>query len=124
MKTILFALAAILSVSTIKAQVQIAHTKWKGTLMFDAPTDLILDFKKDTLTVYNASDKSTIEEMFYSASDTSFTIQKIWGQSDCGNDTKGQYHFEIKEGVMYVKTNADDCYSRSTYLNLSKWTKM
>lgn len=122
MKKIIFLLTIVFSATALNAQ--FTNTKWKGTLMFDTPTDIVFDFKKDTLAVLFASDNSEIEEMTYTATDTSFTIKKVWGQSDCNNDTKGQYHFEIKEGVMSVKTIADDCYSRSMYLNGTKWTKM
>jgi hypothetical protein len=122
MKKIVLLLMIVFFVTASNAQ--FTNTKWKGTLMFDSPTDIVFDFKKDTLTVLSASDNSVIEEMTYKATDTSFTVQKTWGQSDCNSDTKGQYHFEIKEGVMYIKTIADDCYSRSMYLNETKWTKM
>jgi hypothetical protein len=122
MKKIIFLLMIVFCATALNAQ--FTNTKWKGTLMFDTPTDIVFDFKKDTLAVLYATDNSEIEEMTYTATDTSFTVKKIWGQSDCNNDTKGQYHFEIKEGVMYIKTIADDCYSRSMYLNGTKWMKM
>lgn len=122
MKKIIFTLAIIFSATAVKAQ--LTNTKWKGTLMFDTATDVVFHFKKDTLTVSYASDNSIIEEMTYNATDTLITVRKIWGQSDCNNQSKGQYHFEIKEGQMYLRTVSDDCYSRSMYLNDSRWTKL
>jgi hypothetical protein len=109
---------------TITMKAQLANTKWKGTFQFDRPTDVVLEFKKDTVTAFMADDNSMLETMTYTVNDTSFTIQRVWGQSNCNNDSKGQYHFSIKEGVMYVKIISDDCDGRSIYLNNSKWMKM
>lgn len=121
MKKIFLAMTILLFASAINAQ--LTDTKWKVTLALDTPIDVIFNFKKDTVTVFYAADNSVGEQMSYTATDTSFTLQKIWGQSDCANGSKGQYHFEIKEGVMYVKAITDDCDKRGIYLSGS-WTKM
>ena len=63
------------------------------------------------------------EQMTYTETDSTFSIQKIWGESDCSNGSKGSYHFEIKEGVMYVKAIADDCDRRAMYLG-GEWKRM
>lgn len=121
MKKFVIAMTVLLITSVVNAQ--LTNTKWKVTLALDNPIDVIFNFKKDTVTAIFVTDNSIGEEMTYTATDSIFTIQKIWGQSECGNDSKGQYHFEIKEGVMYVKAIADDCERRATYLSGS-WTKM
>ncbi|HWI89980.1 MAG TPA: hypothetical protein VNT20_01845 [Flavisolibacter sp.] len=121
MKKIVFALAILLSATAVNAQ--LTNTKWKVTLAMDNPIDIIFHFKKDAVTAFYAMDNSVGEEMTYTATDTSFTIKKIWGQSDCANGSKGEYRFEIKEGIMYVKAISDDCEKRGTYL-AGSWTKM
>jgi hypothetical protein len=121
MKKMILAFAFLFFVTAVNAQ--LTNTKWKITLALDNPIDVIFHFKKDTVTAFYAADNSIGEQMTYSVTDTSFTIQKIWGQSDCSNGSKGEYHFEIKEGVMYVKSISDDCERRSTYLS-GIWTKM
>jgi hypothetical protein len=121
MKKIFFVLAILLSITAINAQ--LTNTKWKVTLALGNPIDVIFHFKKDTVTAFYAADNSIGEEMTYTATDTSFTIKKIWGQSDCGEGSMGEYRFEIKEGIMYVKPMSDDCERRATYL-AGSWTKM
>lgn len=121
MKKIIFALVILLSATALNAQ--LTNTKWKVTLALDNPIDLVFHFKKDTVTAIYVMDNSVGEEMTYTATDTSFTIKKIWGQSDCSNGSTGEYRFEIKEGTMYVKLVSDDCERRAIYLPGS-WKKM
>jgi hypothetical protein len=114
-------MAVLFVAATVNAQ--LTNTKWKVTLALENQIDVIFSFKKDTVTAFYAIDNSVGEEMTYTATDTSFTIQKIWGQSECSVGSKGSYRFEIKEGYMYVKAVSDDCERRALYLS-APWRKL
>jgi hypothetical protein len=122
MKKIIITALVILAAAVANAQLK--NTKWKGTLQLDNPMDLILNFRTDTLLASMAQDGSVIETMSYSATDSTFTFEKISGQSDCSTGSKATYRFDIKENALSVKTISDACDARSYYLNNTKWTKM
>jgi len=122
MKKIVISMLLILAVAVANAQLK--NTKWKGTLQLDNPMDVILDFRTDTLLASTVQDGAVIETMSYSATDSTFSFQKISGQSDCSDSSKATYKFDIKENVLSVKTISDDCSGRSFYMTKTKWTKM
>ena len=121
MKKILFILLTTIVSASAFAQLQ--HTRWKGTIKGDNPRNVILDFKKDTVVLYTVSDSEIVETMIYTASNATFTVQKIEGQSDCDNATPGKYGFEIKADKMLIKLIIDVCSDRSSALDTTKWTK-
>jgi hypothetical protein len=102
---------------------QLTNSRWKSTVIIDAPVNAIFDFRKDTCMVYTVADSTMIETMIYSKDDTSFTLKKIDGQSDCDNNTPGKYRFKISNDILYLKMIADDCYDRSSVIDSTKWTK-
>ncbi|MGI8951640.1 MAG: hypothetical protein ACR2FN_08650 [Chitinophagaceae bacterium] len=116
-------LLLLLSSSTFLVHAQLTNTKWKGTLKLDNPLDAFFDFKNDTLFVTSVADSSTIEIMTYTANDSSFTIQKISGQSDCDGTTVGKYKFKIDNNGMNIVLISDDCDDRSSVLNNTNWIK-
>ena len=102
---------------------QLDNTRWKATLIIDEPVNVIFDFKKDILSLYTVADSTMIETMNYTKDDTSFTLTKIDGQSDCDNSTPGKYRFKIKNGKIEIKMISDDCYDRSSVIDNTTWTK-
>lgn len=108
---------------SVSLKAQLENTRWKSTLYINEPINVILDFKKDTVSVYTVADSSIIETMTYKQNDTSFTLLKIDGQSDCGNDVKGIYHFLLKQNVLTIQLLNDDCYNRSYALQNTEWKK-
>ena len=119
-KITFFLLVSILSCS-IRAQ--LSNTRWKGTIKGDNPRNVILDFKKEGVSVYTVSDSEMVETMTYTMNDTSFTLKKIEGQSDCDNNTLGTYRFRKSKDSMFVKMISDACDDRSSALNETKWIK-
>jgi hypothetical protein len=119
-QTFFILLSAVLSASAIA---QLKNTRWKGTIKGDNPRNVILDFKKDTVVLYTVSDSEIVETMTYTASNATFTVKKIEGQSDCDNSTLGKYGFEIKGDKMFIKLITDVCSDRSSALDTTKWTK-
>lgn len=102
---------------------QLDNTRWKATLIIDEPVNVIFDFKKDILSLYTVADSTMIETMNYTKDDTSFTLTKIDGQSDCDNSTPGKYRFKIKNGKMEINMISDGCYDRSSVIDNTTWTK-
>ena len=121
MKKIMFFFAFSIFSSSLFAQLD--NTRWKATLIIDEPVNVIFDFKKDILSLYTVADSTMIETMNYTKDDTSFTLTKIDGQSDCDNSTPGKYRFKIKNGKMEIKMISDDCYDRSSVIDNTTWTK-
>jgi hypothetical protein len=113
----------IFAVATV-ANAQLSNTKWKGTIQADEAIDVIFHFSKDTLTVTNTGDASTIEVMTYSAKDTILNFQKVNGQSDCSTEIIGKYKYEMKNGEVTFMLLDDSCEQRSAVLNNSRWTKV
>ncbi|HTQ64338.1 MAG TPA: DUF3471 domain-containing protein [Puia sp.] len=119
-KIIFFSSVCILSFSV---QAQLKNTRWKGTIKGDNPRNVILDFKNDGVSVYTVSDSEVVETMTYTMNDTSFTLKKIEGQSDCDNNTLGKYRFRKKKDSMFIKMISDACDDRSSALTETKWIK-
>ena len=121
MKKIMFFFAFSIFSSSLFAQLD--NTRWKATLIIDEPVNVIFDFKKDILSLYTVADSTMIETMNYTKDDTSFTLTKIDGQSDCDNSTPGKYRFKIKNGKMEIKMISDGCYDRSSVIDNTTWAK-
>jgi hypothetical protein len=111
----------LLSLPSFSLLAQLGNSRWKGTIRGDEPRNVILDFHKDSLSVYTISDSSMVETMTYSAKDGVLALKKIEGQSDCDNSVIGKYGFEIKGDIMYVKLLEDPCNDRSFALDTTKW---
>jgi Domain of unknown function (DUF3471) len=116
-------LVFILAVFTSTLFAQLENTRWKTRVIIDNPVNVIFDFKKDTVSLYNLADSSTIEIMSYTTNDSSFTLLKIDGQSDCDNSTPGKYSFRIQNDSMFMKMISDDCDDRSSVINNTGWKK-
>jgi hypothetical protein len=102
---------------------QLENTKWKATLIITEPVNVLFDFKKDVLSLYTVADSTMIETMSYAKDDTSFTLTRIDGQSDCDNSTPGKYRYKIKNDKIEIKMISDDCDDRSSVIDNTTWTK-
>ena len=115
-------LIAAIVFTGIVANAQLANAKWQGTLQLNSPTDVILDFKADTLEAITVEDNQVIELMKFAVQDSVLSIWKISGQSQCG-DAESKYKFEIKENELTLTLLSDDCPDRSGVLDGTKWKK-
>jgi hypothetical protein len=117
MKKSLFCLVLVTLVGgSIKAQ--LANTKWKGVLKLDDPVNVAFEFGKDTLTVINLDENSILETMVYTVTNSTFTLRKISGQSDCDSSTPGKYKYEIKDSALTMTLVEDACEDRGVLNNL------
>jgi len=115
------ALILLIFISCASAFAQLENTKWKTTVDIDGPVNVIFDFKKTTVEIYRLADNSLIESMTYTHNDTSFTLMKVNGQSDCSNATPGKYRFVLMPDAMLLKVIKDDCYDRSSVIDGTQW---
>ena len=120
MKKISFLLLA--SITSLSVFAQLENTRWKSTVTIDGPENVIFDFKKNTVALYRVADNSMIETMTYTHNDTSFTLKKVEGQSDCDNATPGKYSFKIAHKKMLIKLIKDECFDRSSVIDATQWS--
>lgn len=106
---------------SIKAQ--LANSKWKGVLDLGSPVNVSFEFGKDTLAVMNLDQSSVLETMIYKVTNSTFTLVKVSGQSDCETSTIGKYKYEIKENTLILTTIEDVCEDRGPVLNNLKLVK-
>ena len=121
-KIIILALVLFVTIST---HAQLANTQWKGTLKIDEDVPAIFDFGKDTLKLTRFTNNMPIENMLYSVIDSTITLRKTEGQSDCDNEVVGKYKFSIRGDALSLQLLSDACDDRSSVLNnisLAKFT--
>ena len=101
MKKVLLSLIVI--TACISAKSQLANHKWQGTLQIDnQPTNVTLDFKKDTVNALFTDSGELLENMLYTAKSGVVTFQKVSGRSECGSDIIGKYKFVLKnDSILY-----------------------
>jgi hypothetical protein len=120
MKNVSLAIIAIFVFASASAQLK--NTRWNTTLEINGSVNTMFDFRKDTVLVYTVADSTMIEKMTYSSDDTSFTLMKIEGQSQCDN-IPGKYGFTIKENNLSLKLLKDECYDRYNVLENTIWVR-
>lgn len=91
-------------------------------MQINGPLNTLMDFRKDTVLIYTVADSNLIERMTYTSDDTSFTLLKIDGQSDCYKEP-GKYHFAITGDNLVLKLLADECYDRYSVIQNTTWKK-
>lgn len=90
------------------ANAQFANTFWKGQFNIPDPTQMILQFKTDSLCL-NYPDSTPFETMSYKISYDTLTIRKLDGQSECSYDQDATYEIKIKDNKLFVTPLNDDC---------------
>lgn len=122
MKKIVFCLLLVtLASGSIKAQ--LANTKWKGILPLDGPVSVSFNFGNDTLIVMNLEQNSTIETMTYKTNNSTLSLVKVSGQSDCDNTSIGKYKYEIKNNELLIILVEDPCDDRAPYIDKLRLVK-
>jgi len=110
--------------AAISANAQLANTSWKAKVTIDDTVTVVFDFGKDVLRVYRFANNVPLENMSYTATDSTFTIKKIDGQSDCDNDVVGKYKYRIKGNTLSIKIISDPCDDRSHVIENTNWSKL
>ena len=107
----------------INAHAQLQNSKWKATLQLNEPVDVVFIFSSDTLTVVSAENNESLETMVYTISDTTLTMRKLEGQSNCDTDVTATYSIKISGDEMQLSLIKDECYDRSGVINHLKLHK-
>ncbi len=105
------------------SQAQLENTQWWNRMLLEEPTNVIMRFKKDTVTVYTAADNSVVEVMAYTVKNGQLTIRKLEGKSDCGDSIPGVYKISQVSDKLQLAVVSDDCTDRSSVLDKSTWRK-
>ena len=114
-------LAVLLTLSGF-AKSQIQNTRWERTLPIDGDVNSILDFRNDTAALYTVADSSIVEVMSFSHTDSSITLVRLFGQSEC-DTLPGKYRYTIQGDSLTLTMLSDNCYDRSSVIDGTKWRK-
>jgi len=111
------------SLVLISAKSQLSNTRWKVTLNLEGPRNVILDFKKDTVSAYNLSDSTVLETMKFTTLNDTLSLIKIEGQSGCDSYTIGKYLYKMDKDKIFLKLVSDACLDRSSVLDTTIWLR-
>jgi hypothetical protein len=101
MKKCLFISLAQISVLMAVSQISISNTKWLVHTEMPQPRDLVLDFKKDTLRIFEQG-RETSSAAFLQHND-SLLIRKLSGNSPCPVGSEGWYRIEwLENGEKFL----------------------
>ena len=114
MKKSLIIIFSTFLVSIATSHAQVTNTKWKGILNLDGPTQVIWQFDKDTVQIFNISDSSLVEKMTYKTEPGFFMITKVSGISSCDTSTIGKYKFSIRSDSLFIAPFTDPCNDRAS----------
>src|SRR4051794_25208151 len=103
-----FVCVLLLTIFTAAANAQLTNSKWTGIIKVDNDINVSFNFGKDTLVVYNRDDNSVIETMTYKSTNSTFTLIKTSGQSDC-DSAPGKYQYETRENALIITLLEDPC---------------
>jgi hypothetical protein len=122
MKKMIIILIAFFITGTTHAQ--LANSSWKGTLNLDSPLNTFFNFSSDTLEVLNQEDNSNLETMKYTITDSVLTLQKLYGQSQCGGDIIGMYKCKITNDHLFLNVISDSCDGRKYAIGTMELSKV
>ena len=119
-KTIVLLIVSFLYV-TVNAQ--LANSKWKGVLNIESGMNTVFNFSNDTLEVLNSDTNESLETMKYAIKDSTLTLYKLYGSSQCDASTPGIYKFQIVENELTLSVVSDDCPDRADAIGVIKLEK-
>jgi hypothetical protein len=109
MKKFLCLFISIATVSLVKAQ--FANTSWKGSFNIPDPTEMVLQFKSDSL-LLNYPGGSNLETMSYKINNDSMFILKLNGQSPCSYSDTAIYKVKVEDKKLFITSLTDGCPDR------------
>lgn len=109
MKKILCIIISIAFLNSAKAQ--FANTSWKGDFYIPDPTEMVLQFRSDSL-LLSYPGGSTFETMSFKINNDTMSILKLDGQSSCSYSDTAMYKIWIKDKKLFVSPLTDYCQDR------------
>lgn len=94
------------------AKAQLANTSWKGNFNVPDPTEMILQFKADSV-LLDYTYGVTLETMSYSINNDTLFLRKLDGRSDCSYSDNASYKFGIKDKKLVLSLINDGCATRA-----------
>ncbi len=96
-----------------RAQKSLAGTAWQGTANIPGPTEVVFQFKQDTVLMIDQASKHVIETMFYTQKGNQYAWRKISGGSPCDTQTPGTWAYKIKRDEITFTVVEDACPGRT-----------
>ncbi len=96
-----------------QAQQVLAGTAWQGIANVPNPTEVVFQFKQDTILLFEQASKQVIERMRYSQKGNQWTWYKLSGNSPCSEQTPGTYAYKIQQDELAITVLQDDCPERT-----------
>lgn len=97
----------------VRAQQSLAGTAWEGTANVPGPTQVVFQFKQDTVRMFDKATKRVLETMSYTQKGNQYTWRKISGGSPCDTQTPGTWAYKIKKNEITFTPVADACPGRT-----------
>lgn len=94
----------------------LAGTTWQGIVRAPKPTEVIFQFKQDTLFLFDSASKVVMETTLYTQKDGQMTWRKLSGSSPCDNQTVGNYIYKIDKDQLSITPVLDVCMGRAMAL--------
>lgn len=96
-----------------QSKAQFVNTSWTGTFKIPEETQVLLQFKEDSLILGNANTNEILERMKYSITGDTLTITKLDGISPCSFTDPATYKIMLKDEKLYITSVMDDCPERA-----------
>ena len=90
---------------------QLANTSWTGTFNIPDPSEMIVEFKTDTVNVI-FKDRTFLESMKYQVNGDTLLLTKIDGESPCSFTETATYKMETKDNKLFISALKDLCPER------------
>lgn len=104
-------LSFLFMVFSISSMAQLQHTSWTGAYKLPEPTDAVLAFGADSMTL-SLSDGDLLEVMKFRQSGDTLYFIKLSGMSDCSTEKEAAYLVKYKDDAMFLVALSDDCEKR------------
>jgi hypothetical protein len=115
-------LVAVLIAGSMAASAQLTNLKFKGIANVPDPMESILDFRKDSVTLFVQS--SLVETMSYSLRGDTLVLTKLDGLSPCVQKSAGLFRIVWKDGAFTLTSIQDECPQRADAFVTGPWVRV
>lgn len=112
-----FLLTALLLAATL-SNAQLKNTQWEGKMNVPEETNVILDFKTDSVNIVIPENGMLGESMTYSVKDSIINLKKTSGNSPCNVGDEFKLKYSIRNDQLFISNLSDPCDER-----IQAWSK-
>lgn len=109
----IFVLSFIIMTAVTFAKAQLPNSRWSGTLAVPQVSDVIIDFKADTMNIILMNTGDIIERSAYTVKNNVITMKKVSGGSPCDVGSVFTLTYTIKNNQLFIKVLSDPCTNRA-----------